>query len=178
MGPNIVQRNPNDFYITNRLMNELTIRPFQPHDQEAARRLILEGLRQHWGFLDESKNPDLDDIAASYAGGVFLVAYLGGELVGTGALLPEEGPRGEPAARLVRMSVAAHYRRQGIGGRILQALLEQARARGYRRVFLETTATWDDATAFYRAHGFRPLGIRDGDMHFVRELLPGAGGTE
>lgn len=151
-------------------MNELNIRPFQAKDQEAARRLILEGLRQHWGFLDESKNPDLDDIAAGYAHGVFLVAHLDNKLVGTGALLPEGRPGGEPAGRIVRMSVAANCRRRGIGGRILQALLDRAHARGYRRVFLETTATWADATAFYRAHGFRSLGIRDGDMHFVLEL--------
>lgn len=148
------------------LPHNLDIRPFRSRDQAAARRLILSGLQERWGHLDETKNPDLDDIAAAYAGGLFLVAYRGERLVATGALLAE----GEGVGRIVRMSVARDVRRRGVGRRMLQALLEAARARGYGKVALETTATWADAVAFYRREGFRSLGIRHGDMHFEKEL--------
>ena len=147
-------------------LEEVTLRPFRPEDQEAARCLILDGLRQRWGELDERKNPDLDDIAGHYACGSFFVACLREEVIGTGALLPEA----DGVGRILRMSVARPWRRQGIGRRILEALLERARAAGYRRVVLETTATWEDAIAFYRRHGFRRVGVRHGDVHFVREL--------
>jgi hypothetical protein len=30
----------------------LTLRPFCPADQDAAKALILTGLVEHWGFLD------------------------------------------------------------------------------------------------------------------------------
>ena len=65
------------------------IRPFVPHDQIAARQLILNGLGEHFGWIDETRNPDLDDIAANYIqhGNVFVVAKLGGALVGTGGLI-------------------------------------------------------------------------------------------
>lgn len=148
------------------LPDNLEIRSFRARDQAAARRLILSGLQERWGHLDETKNPDLDDIAASYEGGVFLVAYAEERLVATGALLAE----GERVGRIVRMSVARDVRRRGVGRRMLQALLEAARIRGYGKIVLETTATWADAIAFYRREGFRPLGIRDGDVHFEKEL--------
>ena len=44
------------------------ISEFKPSDQAAVRRLILDGLAERWGVLDESLNPDLNDIAAAYAG--------------------------------------------------------------------------------------------------------------
>lgn len=147
-------------------IEETTIRTFRPEDQEAARALILRGLAERWGELDETMNPDLDNIARHYTDGVFLVAVSAGQIVASGALIPES----EGVGRIVRMSVARSRRRQGLGRRMLYALCERARAVGYRQLVLETTATWADAIAFYRAHGFRPLGERAGDMHFVLEL--------
>ena len=68
-------------------MFEVSLRPFEASDQGAARRLILEGLGEHFGFIDESLNPDLDDVMKSYVipGHVFIVAHIGQDLVGTGA---------------------------------------------------------------------------------------------
>lgn len=53
----------------------VTIRQFQPIDQEEARRIVLEGLGEHFGVIDESLNPDLDDIQESFivAGDEFYV---------------------------------------------------------------------------------------------------------
>ena len=45
---------------------DIKILPFQQDDQEAVKELILAGLVEHWGFLDETKNSDLNDIAKSY----------------------------------------------------------------------------------------------------------------
>jgi hypothetical protein len=44
-------------------MPDLTISPFHPADQAAARTLILAGLQERWGHLDPRYNADLDDIA-------------------------------------------------------------------------------------------------------------------
>jgi putative acetyltransferase len=145
---------------------KVTIRPLAPGDAAAARALILAGLAEHWGYLDETRNPDLDDIAGHYAGALFLVAEANGELIGTGALIAD----GPATGRIVRMSVSQAWRRRGTGRQILDALLIAARERGYERVVLETTATWEDATAFYRRAGFQPVEERDGDLHFVLEL--------
>jgi ribosomal protein S18 acetylase RimI-like enzyme len=144
----------------------LVIRPFQPEDQEEVKALILSGLVDHWGMLDPTKNPDLNDIARSYADAVFLVARLDGRIVGTGALVP----RAEGIAEIVRMSVASDMRRMGIGKRILLKLIHSAKARGFTRIILETTATWAEVIAFYRNMGFRLTHLLNGDQYFEMDL--------
>ena len=144
----------------------LTIRPIAPGEQNDARDLIQVGLAERWGILDPGRNPDLESILTHYRRGVFLVAYLGDELVGTGALLPETGS----TCRIVRMSVRTDLRGRGIGSAILDELVRTARTAGYTRIVLETTAAWTDAVAFYRMRGFTSLGVRDGDHHFEREI--------
>ena len=130
------------------------------------KNFILSGLVERWGTLDPSKNPDLDDIAISYAKGTFLVACVGENILGTGALLHVN----VETAQIVRMSVAQDRRRQGLGRKILHGLLTHAQTQGYRRVILETTAIWSDAIAFYQKNGFRITSIHDGDVYFVLEL--------
>ena len=145
----------------------LQIKPFQPADQPAAKTLILDGLVDHWGFLDESLNPDLGDIAASYADGTFLVAWRDDEIIGTGAFKPHSAKQVE----IVRMSVKNDLRRQGIGRLILDELCLRAVQAGYAEVILETTETWQDVIDFYLQYGFVITHYLDGDVYFRKELL-------
>jgi GNAT superfamily N-acetyltransferase len=147
----------------------ISLSPFHPSDQPAVKALVLAGLVDHWGKLDPTLNPDLNDIAASYRGAIFLVAKQNEQVVGCGALVPHDAH----TAEIKRMSVAASLRRQGLGRRILTVLCEQARARGFRRIILETTETWDEVIAFYLAFGFRVTHHKDGDVYFVYNLPSG-----
>jgi putative acetyltransferase len=151
-------------------IDKLQIRRFAVADQEAAKQLILVGLGERWGWIDSTLNPDLNDIALTYASGIFLVAYLDGELVGTGALIPEVTPEGSNALRVVRMSVRTDLRRKGIGRRILDRLLDEARASCCHKIVLETTSTWTDAVRFYTRYGFQVVGEMDGETHMILEL--------
>jgi ribosomal protein S18 acetylase RimI-like enzyme len=144
------------------------ISPFTPRDQAEAKALILAGLDEHWGSLDPCLNQDLNDITRTYREGIFLVARLAGRLVGTGAL--RSGPDG--TAEIVRMSVACDLRRSGIGRGILDRLVELARQRGYTRLILETTQTWQAAISFYESFGFRRTHLLDGDVYFEMDLHP------
>jgi len=148
-------------------MSEIKIIPFQSADQPAAKALILDGLVEHWGFLDESKNPDLDDIATSYANGTFIVAWRDDEIIGTGAFKPHS----EKQVEIVRMSVAKEMRRQGVGQQILSELCKIASEKGYAEVILETTETWQDVIDFYLQYGFVITHYLDGDVYFRKELL-------
>ena len=131
----------------------ILIRPFRPEDQAAVQGLILDGLVEHWGFLDPTKNPDLDDIASTYADGTFLVAWQGDDLVGTGALVREA----DGVARIVRMSVATHLRRRGIGTLILERLCGEAQAAGYAQIVLETgSASPGPGTAIHTLFSLSP----------------------
>ena len=144
----------------------LKILPFQSSDQAAVKTLILDGLVDHWGTLDESLNPDLNDIATSYADATFLIAWLDDEIIGTGAFIPCF----EKQVEIVRMSVAKEKRRQGIGQKILSKLCKIASEKGYEEVILETTETWQDVIAFYQQYGFEITHYADGDVYFRKEL--------
>lgn len=145
---------------------DIAISPFRPEDQAQVKSLILAGLSEHWGTLDPTKNPDLDDIRATYANATFLVAWRQGRIVGTGALVP----RSDGIAEIVRMSVVQDLRRRGVGRLILQQLVERAQAAGYRQVILETTATWREVVEFYQRYGFHITHYRDGDVYFALDL--------
>lgn len=71
------------------------------------------------------------------------VAFVEDEAVATGRLLPD--------GHIGRMAVLRTWRRRGIGGALLQALIECARLRGDRSVVLSAQT---QALGFYRAFGF------------------------
>ncbi len=149
-----------------RVKKMLKLLPFQSKDQSAVKSLILDGLAEHWGTLDESKNPDLDNIALSYAEATFLVAWLDDEIVGTGAFIP----RSESQVEIVRMSVKKEMRKQGIGQKILSELCRKASQYGYKEVILETTETWLGVINFYQQFGFEITHYQDGDVYFKMSL--------
>lgn len=144
----------------------MNIRSFAPRDQAAARQLILNGLGEHFGWIDETRNPDLDDIEANYIqrGEVFVVAEIGGEIVGTGGLIMAD-VRG---ARIVRMSVSRHHRRNGIGRTLVTHLLDVARQCGCARVIVSTDIGWDDAIGLYTSCGFAEYARDEVSVYFAR----------
>jgi len=66
-----------------------------------------------------------------------------GKAIGTGRLLPD--------GRIGRMAVVKEWRRRGVGADLLEALVEEARRRGFREVKLSAQL---QAAEFYRVHGF------------------------
>ena len=146
--------------------------PFRPEDQDAVRRLVLDGLEDHWGELDEGLNPDLDDLARNYGNGMVLVARRAGRLVGAAAVVPN----GANEAEVKRLSVARDQRRTGVASALLRELVALGRRRGWRALVLETTATWTDAVGLYEAFGFTLTHYEDGQFGrdaYFRLDLPG-----
>ncbi len=78
----------------------------------------------------------------------FRVAEAGGVLVGCGAL----HVLWEDLAEVRTLAVDPAWRGHGVGGRILQALVEQARELGVSRLFCLTFEV-----DFFARHGFRPI---------------------
>ncbi len=63
-------------------------------------------------------------------------------------------------AHVNNIAVDPRWRRRGIAGALLEAVLDYGRARGARRAFLEVRASNAAAQALYRRFGFEPAGIR------------------
>ena len=151
-------------------LSEFEVGDFHAADQEAVRSLILVGLGEHWGNIDETLNPDLDDICATYGHGRTVVVRRGGDIVATGTVVP----RDPSTAEICRMSVAADHRRVGLGRLVVEELLETARDWGATAVVLETSANWNEVVSFYRSCGFAITHDETGsfgeDTWFRREL--------
>jgi putative acetyltransferase len=95
---------------------------------------------------------DLDALRAP--GITFWSAWSGEELLGCAALRELAADHGE----IKSMHTAAAHRGKGVGARLVAHLLAEARARGYRRVSLETGTMegFAAARALYGRFGFRP----------------------
>ena len=85
--------------------------------------------------------------------GIFLVARLGGQPIGCGALKINKRGFGE----IKRMWVAPDARGLGAGRRILETLENFARQRGLPTLRLETNRVLKEAQSLYRNHGYREV---------------------
>jgi ribosomal-protein-alanine N-acetyltransferase len=63
-------------------------------------------------------------------------------------------------AELLNISVAAGQQRKGLGRAMLCEMLELAREKNMRRVFLEVRSSNIAALALYRSSGFGEIGVR------------------
>jgi ribosomal protein S18 acetylase RimI-like enzyme len=100
--------------------------------------------------------PDLADVMTSFVGrgGDFVVAEIGGELVGMGGIKPT----GANQAEVLRVRVHPARRRCGVGQRVMRELEKRALALGLSELHLDTADNQPDALAFYRALGYQETG--------------------
>jgi len=93
----------------NHQFTELIIKDVNYSSEQQARQLVLEGLKEHFGYLDPTRNPDLDHIVDHYLskGVVFLTGFVGDELVCTGALVPLMHQREESSGYPSRRNIGA-----------------------------------------------------------------------
>jgi GNAT superfamily N-acetyltransferase/DNA-binding MarR family transcriptional regulator len=85
--------------------------------------------------------------------GAFLIARVGGEPAGCGALKTY----GPGVGEIMRMWVDRAQRGLGIGARLLDALEERAVALGHHTVRLYTNRSLDEAKAMYRSRGYEEI---------------------
>lgn len=85
--------------------------------------------------------------------GCILLACKAEEIVGCVALRPLDGK----ICEMKRLYVLPAYRRQKIGLALAQAVIDEARRRGYAIMRLDTIESMTAAQALYRALGFRPI---------------------
>jgi|SRR5688572_11601069 predicted GNAT family N-acyltransferase len=98
-------------------------------------------------FVEEQRVPPELEMDERDAGCVHAVAFDGARAVGTGRLLPD--------GHIGRMAVLKEFRGKGVGGEMLEALVEAARRRGDREIVLSAQIR---AVDFYLAHGFAGFG--------------------
>jgi putative acetyltransferase len=154
----------------------IVIRPVRVEEIPAVKRVILTVAYNIFGFdgsLEDSLRhfkasrefKDMNDVQTNYfdAGGTFLVALDGEQVIGSGALRKVNAS----TAELKRMWLLEVYHGQGIGYRLIQKLFEFARKRGYARIRLQTSPEQVRALDFYRKVGFYVIPSYNEDVREV-----------
>lgn len=131
---------------------EIRIRTYEPRDKEAFRTLNEEWIIKHFS-LEEPDRQVLDDPEGHILspGGQIIIAEAAGEPVGCCALIPT-GP-GE--YELAKMAVTSRLQGAGIGRRILDYTIREARAMGARSLHLGSNHVLANAIHLYESLGFR-----------------------
>lgn len=94
-------------------------------------------------------------------GGVIFMAELGGVAVGSFAMMRSKNPKYD--YELVKFAVNPDIQGHGIGRRLMEACLNEARRTGGRRLFLESNRKCAAAVHLYEKYGFRHLKVEHSD---------------
>ncbi|HEY6057650.1 MAG TPA: arsinothricin resistance N-acetyltransferase ArsN1 family A [Candidatus Limnocylindrales bacterium] len=138
---------------------ELRTRPATAADVSAIRRIYNEGIEDRIATFETEPRADADVAAWLEAGRPLMVVEAGGRVVGWAGAFPYR-PHRAAYRGIAEYSVyvARDARRLGAGRAVLQALIDEADARGYwklvSRIFPENVASIGLATEL----GFRVVG--------------------
>jgi putative acetyltransferase len=134
---------------------EAMIREFRPGDEAAFRRLNVEWIVRYFGGLERKDETVLADPQTSIldGGGRIFFAVRDGQAIGCCALLAIA----PGAFEVAKMGVTASCQGSGVGRRLLEKVIAEARAMGAQRLYLETNQKLTPAIRLYESLGFRHL---------------------
>ena len=155
----------------------IVIRPYQPGDLEALRRITVESfdgvsfdqlVESKFGILHGHdwrwrKARHIDDDVNSNAAGTF-VAEADGQVVG---YITTHLDRGAGKARIPNLAITAEARGQGLGRRLIQRALDYLRREGAAYAMIETMAGNEVGEHLYPSCGFVEIGRQ---IHFGIKL--------
>lgn len=142
----------------------IKIRKYEKEDKERVIKLVRKVLFEI--FNTEAENiEDLENIEQEYFenNGVFYVVEDNGKIIGTIAVKKEE----DNIARIKRMFIDKEYRKQGIGQRLLDRIIEFCKNKGYKKIILSTHQQMQEAIEFYKKNEFKEY-KRDKEIFFER----------
>jgi ribosomal protein S18 acetylase RimI-like enzyme len=129
------------------------IDPGHPHAQFCLRSYFSELDRRFEKGFDAAKSIPAHEEDMRPPAGLFLLATLNQEPIGSGVLKFH----GKKPAELKRMWVAEAARGLGVGRRILNELEAHAKKRGVRAIHLETNGSLIEAISLYRSAGYEEV---------------------
>jgi putative acetyltransferase len=138
---------------------DIEIRPLQSNEDCGAFRTLNEEWITRYFALEKKDREVLEDPDGQILkkGGHIFMVCMGDDVVGCVALIP----LGAGVYELSKMAVSPQYRGFGIGRRLLQYTIEQAKVIGASSLFLGSNAKLKNAVHLYEAVGFRHVPPED-----------------
>jgi GNAT superfamily N-acetyltransferase len=160
---------------------ELRVVAYGDPDAVALVARVQEEYVERYGGPDETP---VDPTMFDPPDGLFLVAYLDGVPVGTGAWRrsPVRALGRSSSAEIKRMYVVPEHRGRGLARRILAELEATAAATGCDLIVLETGLMQPEAIGLYESSGYLPIAgfghYADSELNrcFAKRLRPCAAG--
>jgi GNAT superfamily N-acetyltransferase len=146
---------------------EIEFRPLEIGQDGTAFRTLNEEWISRYFVLEPKDRETLGDPENTILrkGGRIFMVWAGGEAVGCVALIP----MGDGVYELSKMAVSPAMRGQGIGRRLLEHAIEQAKALGAASLFLGSNSVLKSAVHLYEAVGFSHVPPEKlPDMHYAR----------
>jgi putative acetyltransferase len=138
-------------------LSHLTIRAANNDDLEPIVKLVFGVLREFDLQPDpNATDADLQDIEANYRqrGGLFeVIEDRDSNLVGSVGIFPID----QNICELRKMYFVPEIRGLGLGGYVLQRIVNKAKELGFRRMVLETSSKLVAANRLYLRFGFQPF---------------------
>jgi putative acetyltransferase len=137
------------------------LRPIRPEDDPAMARVIRTVMPEFGakgpGFA--INDPEVDAMCAAYPAprAAYFVVEVEAAVVGGGGVGPLAGAD-EAVCELRKMYFLPAARGLGAGKALLGRCIDEARGRGYRRMYLETLTGMETAQRLYERFGFARLG--------------------
>jgi ribosomal protein S18 acetylase RimI-like enzyme len=143
--------------------DDIRVRRLLPEDAALYREIRLEGLRlspEAFGNTFEVENArPLELYAERLRGSETLGAFEGAEILGVAGLRVNQGPKESHKGTLVGMYVRPQARNRGVGRRLVEAVIDVARARGIEMLQLAVVSDNEPARKLYAGLGFVEYGI-------------------
>lgn len=142
------------------MMDAIQIRKIEQNDNAALAKIIRNTLTEfganHPGtvYYDEATDHLFELFQQPLS--IYFIATINDKMVGGGGLYPTEGLP-ENTCELVKMYLLPVARGKGIGKMIIENCLQNARALGFKNVYLETMPELEQAMNVYEKFGFEYL---------------------
>jgi putative acetyltransferase len=141
-----------------RAQRDYAIRPIRRSDNAVLARLI-RGVMDEYGIVDDvcaGQGSEVDAMYEAYRGdrAAYLVVARGRRVLGGGGIGPLAGADAS-ICELRKMYFLPELRGLGLGGQVLELLLDRARGLGYRQCYLETSGPMAEARRLYERMGFQ-----------------------
>lgn len=141
------------------IMN-IEIREIQQSDDAELALVIRQTLKE---FKADKPGTVYYDVSTDHlselftvANSVYFVAIQDGHVLGGAGIFPTEGLPGD-SLELVKMYLLPEARGQGLGKTLILKCIEEARNKGFKRIYLETMAELEKAVKAYEKLGFTLL---------------------